>query len=140
MISPETIQILVTFLTNIGSLAATELRERWKLRRENQGSIDLSQKNPPKEDVGKTVQALLSSQNDADVKRILDLINRKRDLIYDAQRGKLAAEKDFNEQRINRFALELTQERYTRSISEMLAEIENDIKSLGLYLEKDAGQ
>lgn len=137
MISPETIQILVTFLTNIGTLAAAELRERWKLRRENKGSIDLSSQNAPKGEISDAVQELLSSHNEVDVQRVLDLINRKKELIYEAQRGKIAAEKDFNEQRINRLAFELTQERYTKTIKQMLGEIESDIKTLHLYVEKE---
>lgn len=140
MLTAETTQAAFAFLLSVGNLAANELRERWTFRRQKakmseEKEIDLAQEN--EQEATKSVEILLSDHSETDVKQTLDLVQRKRKLIYDAQRGKLNAEEEFNEGRITLDMFELRKERYNQTIHEKLADIEVDIQSLGIQINKE---
>lgn len=137
MLIPETTQAAVMFLISVGSLAASELKERWILRRKQaEVEIDFSQDDTDEVGVSNTVTEILSNKSYVDVNRILDLVLRKRKLIYDAQREKLNAEEEYNEGRITLNMLQLRKEKSDQQIKEKLAEIEVDLRGLGLDIVK----
>lgn len=141
MLTPETAQAAVMFLISVGSLAASELKERWSLRRKQQeAQLDLSQQELVQQEAEPAIKELLSAKSDVDVKRTLDLMQRKQKLIYDAQRGKLNTDEEFAEGRITLDMMQLRKERYDQQIKEKLAEIEADLKVLGLFIDKQSIQ
>jgi len=137
MLTPETTQAAVMFLISVGSLAASELKERWTLRRKQaEVEIDFSQDDTDEVGVSNAVTEILSNKSDVEVNRTLDLVQRKRKLIYDAQREKLNAEEEYNEGRITLNMLQLRKEKSDQQIKEKLAEIEVDLRGLGLDIAK----
>lgn len=136
MLTSETTQAAILFLISIGSLAANELRERWSLRRKKAGKpFDLSTHD--EEEATRVVQELLSQKKDLEVKQVLDLAQRKRKLIYDAQRAKLNDEIEFNEGRIDLTMLELRRERHDQQIRDKLTEIVSDLRAIGVEIEQE---
>jgi len=136
MLTPETTQVAVMFLISVGSLAASELKERWSLRRKQGATVDLSGSDQVESEAISIVQELLSDKSNVDVSRVLDLVERKRKLIYDAQREKLNAEEEYNQGRIILNMLQLRRETCDIQIKSKLSEIEADLKALGLFIEK----
>lgn len=137
MLTPETTQSVVMFLISVGSLAASELKERWALRRKQQTSpVDLSKSDQIETQIKPILEDLLAAKSDIEVTRTLDLIKRKRKLIYNAQREKLIAEEEYDKGKITSNMLQLQIEDCNTRIRNKLIEIEADLKSLGLYIEK----
>ncbi|MEZ4672284.1 MAG: hypothetical protein R3E39_30630 [Anaerolineae bacterium] len=137
MLTTETTQAAVMFLISIGTLAANELKERWTLmRKKKNGTLDLTDQDQSENDVATAVNELLAGRTEIEVKRTLELVQRRRKLIFDAQREKLFAEEEFNEGRINSSQLQLIRERCDQQIRDKFQEIESDLKGLGLQIEK----
>ncbi len=136
----------VSFLLDIGRWAASELKERWTLARHKKGAkqpteADLSK---PKEEVEKQSETLMqdiaAERGVAEVKRVLGLIEQKRDLILEWKESKVAHEKDYSRQLISRAALQLRQQELDQKISQTLAEIGADLKELGVQVRKDKAE
>jgi len=137
VLTTETTQAAVMFLISIGTLAANELKERWTLmRKKKNGTLDLTDQDQSENDVATAVNELLAGRTEIEVKRTLELVQRRRKLIFDAQREKLFAEEEFNEGRINSSQLQLIRERCDQQIRDKFQEIESDLKGLGLQIEK----
>lgn len=82
MLPQETQQAIITFLISVGTLAASELRQRWALKRKEQkSSVDLSKEDVSEQEVSTTVGELLASRNEEDIRQTLDLVQRRRKLI-----------------------------------------------------------
>lgn len=139
MLTPETTQSAIMFLISVGSLAASELKERWSLRRlASAAELDLSKQEQVEQKAEPVIRELLSQKSNDDVRRTLDLVERKRALIYDAQREKLNAEVEYNEGRITLNMLQLRKEKCDQQIKDKLTEIEGDLSALGLNVDKQA--
>lgn len=137
MLTPETTQSAVMFLISVGALAVNELKERWFLRhKKEEAQIDLSKQGQVEGEAESLVKKLLSEKSDEEVKRVLDLVQRKRKLVYDAQREKLNAEEEYDQGRITLNMLQLRTEKCDQQIKEKLAEVEADLRVLGLNIEK----
>lgn len=135
MVSPETIQILIQFLVTTATIAAQELRERWKLRRSQQ-EVDLLEHNADDREVSKMVRDALSDQQEEGVRGILNLMERKKEAIYRAERGKLNHREDYRKGFITADMLELRIEDLDTEIETLLGEIEIHLKSLGLQVDR----
>jgi hypothetical protein len=140
---PEVKSQAVSFLFDIGRWAASYLKERWKLAHQKKGAkksteVDLSK---PKEDVDKISEELLrdivAEHGSAKVERVLKLIERKRKLILDWQERKVDNEEEYNLQRIALATLRARQQELDQKIARTLVEIEDDLKELGVKVEKD---
>lgn len=137
MLTPDTTQAAVMFLISVGSLATSELKERWTLRRkQQQEAVDLSKSGVTEAEVKPIVEELLSAKPEVDVSRTLDLVHRKRKLVYDAQREKLNAKAEHNRGRFTLNELELTEERCDQEIKTLLAGIDSDLQSVGIAIER----
>jgi len=135
MISPEILQVLITFLLSVGSFALNELGQRWALRRKNESEkVDLNENNSG-DKLSKLIEKTLKSDKEA--QRIVDLIERRQKLIYDAKRGMLNDGEQYNQGNISLNMLELRKEDHKRQIEERMLEIENDLHSIGLDIEKE---
>jgi hypothetical protein len=130
------------FLFDIGRWATSELNERWKLTRQQEGAeqateVDLSK---PKEEIEQESDILLhdiaAEHGDAEVERVLGLIERKRQLISEWRESKVDNEEEYNRQRLGRAALRLLQQELDEKISRTLAEIEADLRVLGVQVKK----
>jgi hypothetical protein len=131
------------FLFDIGRWAASELKERWKLTRQKRAAgqateVDLSK---PQEEVEKQSEALLSDvaaeRGVAEVERVLGLVERKRDLILEWRESKVDNEEEYNRQTIARSTLRIRQQELDQKIAQTMAEIETDLKELGVQVRRD---
>ncbi len=141
---PEVEAQAITFLFEIGRWAASELKERWRFARQKKEAgqtteVDFSK---PKEEVEQQAEALLQEMatdyGAAEVERVLQLIERKRDLILEWKEIKVDNEQAFNRDEIKRSALRLKQEELDEKISSALSEIEADLNELGVQVWKQA--
>lgn len=132
-----------SFLSEVGLWAVSQLKERWKLTRQEKGSqksitIDLAK---PQEEEKSQAQALLdqavADYGIAQVERVLGLIQRKRNLIVEWKEIKVDNEEEYNVQRISRATLRLRQEELDQKIIQAMAGIETDLKELGIQVEKE---
>lgn len=140
---PEVKSKAISFLLDIGKWAASELKERWKLARqkkdaEQPAEVDLS---GPEEKITRDSEVILQDiaeeQGMAEVERVVKLIERKRDLIQEWRESKVDNEEAFNRQMITRAALRLRQQELGQKIRNALAEIEADLKELGVQVRKE---
>jgi len=140
-LSPEIQAQGISFLMDIGRWAASELKERWTLARQKkddtQIQVDLSEPEQARQQAETLLQDAASDQGAAQVERVLGLIERKRDLIFEWKEMKLDNEREYNHQVIARSTLRLRQKELGQKISDTLGEIEADLKGLGVQVEKD---
>ena len=140
-LSPEIQAQGISFLMDIGRWAASELKERWTLARQKkddtQIQVDLSEPEQARQQAETLLQDAASDQGAAQVERVLGLIERKRDLIFEWKEMKLDNEREYNHQVIARSTLRLRQKELGQKISGTLGEIEADLKGLGVQVEKD---
>ena len=143
---PEVKAQAASFLFDIGRWAASELKERWTLARQKKDAkqpaeVDLSK---PKEEVEKQSEPLLqdiaAERGVAEVERVFGFIGRKRSLILEWKESKVANEEEHSRQLISRAALQLRQRELDQKISQTLAEIEADLKELGVQVRKDKAE
>lgn len=139
---PEVKAQAASFLFEIGRWAASELKERWTLARKKKGTqkpteVDLSK---PKEEVEQQSEALLqdvvAERGKAEVERVLGLIGRKRNLILEWKEIKVDNEEEANREMIARAALRLRQKELDDKIAQTMAQIETDLKELGIRVER----
>jgi len=142
-LSPEVRAKALSFLIDIGRWAASELKERWKIARQKKGAeqpteVDLSE---PEEEVTRDAEAILqditAERGVAEVERVVKLIERKRDLIYEWRESKLDNEQETNRGLLPRSALRLRQQELDHKIAETMAEIEADLQGLGVKVDKE---
>jgi len=136
----------VSFLLDIGRWAASELKERWRLARQKQGAqqateVDLSK---PQEEVEEQSEALLADiaaeRGVAEVERVLGLVERKRGLILEWRESKVDNEEEHNRQMITRATLRIRQQELDQKITQTMAEIETDLKELGVQIKKEKAE
>lgn len=128
--------ILMGFLLEIGRWAKSELRERWKLRRDQQ-TADLTKKAEVDATVPKMLQAAANASSAKRVQETIDLIERKRDAINRARNAKLADREQLDRQEILQSAFEQLEKKHNRTIQQMMDEIEADLNDLGFDVERE---
>jgi len=139
---PEVKSKAISFLIDIGRWAVSELKEKWKLARqkkdvEQPNEIDLSD---PEEKVTRdsevVLQDIAAEHGIAEVERVLGLVERKHNLILEWKEMKVDNEEAFNRQELARSAYRLRQQELDQKIGNTMAEIEVDLKGLGLEVKK----
>jgi hypothetical protein len=142
-LSPEVKAQGISFLFDIGRWAASELKERWRFARQNKGAeqtaeVDFSQ---PKEDVEQQAETLLQDAatdfGATEVGRVLELIERKHGLILEWKEMKVDNEEEHNRGLLPRAALRIRQQELDEKIAGTMAEIETDLRDLGVQVEKE---
>jgi hypothetical protein len=142
-LQPEVASQAALFLFDIGRWAASELKERWTLARKKTSArqtteVDLSKS---KEEIKQQAETLLrdvaTDHGVADVERVLRLIERKGNLIWEWKEGKVANDEEYNRQLITRSAYQLRQQELDQKIADTLVEIETDLKELGVQVKKE---
>lgn len=122
--------VLIGFLLEIGRWAKSELSELWKFRRQQQ-EIDLTNRAQVERAVPELLQDIINEKSEREVKRIVALIERKRDAIDRARNAKLADREEYDQQRLTRAAFEQREKESNQTIRQMLDEIADDLDDLG---------
>jgi hypothetical protein len=142
--TPDQINAAWTFLLSVGALAASELKERWTLDRKTQTAatpssfaVDLptseSATPPPT-----ALADLLSGHSAQDIERVRTLIEQQKRLIFQAKQAKLDADEEYSKGRIIRQMARLQQDDADAQIRKHMQGIEDNLRSLGLDIEKRA--
>ncbi|MFX0211222.1 MAG: hypothetical protein ACFFDT_34900 [Candidatus Hodarchaeota archaeon] len=141
---PKVIAEASLFLFEIGRWAASELKERWQLIRQEKSQdntkdvIDISgqQEEQSKEQIRTMLDGLVVEQGNLKVERILKLVKRKYDLITEWKEMKIDNEEEYNRQLISRATLRIRQEELNEKVFQSMREIEIDLAELGLEIQK----
>jgi len=133
----------ILFLFHIGRWAASELKERWKLARQRKNEltdqVDLSnQSDETQQQAEILLNNLASEKGSLHVEQVMKLVERKHDLIAEWQGMKVDNEEEHNRQQISRAALKIRQQELDKRITDTLIEIQEDLKDLGLQVEREA--
>ena len=132
-------------LVGLVGLVGPYLGQRLKLTRQNRETkeptvVDLS---GSKEEVSKASDKLLQDVaaecGSEEVNRVLELIRKKRDLIWEWEERKVSEQKAVNRGKLEDGEFELRQRDREKNISQTLVEIERYLKGLGIQIEKEAG-
>lgn len=131
----------VGFLFEIGRWAATELKQRWILLRQQNPSqtvkADLTASTKEdKQTVEEFIQAAARESGAIEVKRRLAIVKEKRDLIYDWQQARISNNQAHERNRMSRAARDLDNRELTVQIRKTLQDIEGELTSLGLRVDK----
>lgn len=138
MLPPETTNAAILFLIQAGSLAASELGERWKLRRKKEEkAINLDEQATLENEGPDFLSRLSIDISSARIDQTRRLIEEKQERVFHWQRSKVLAEKDYDLGRIPIDVLVAKKEDLDKRIRSMMQEIEKDILSLGVMLEKE---
>jgi len=133
----------ISFLFDIGRWAASELKERWTLARQKKKAeqaieVDLSK---TEEEVRQQAEALIydlvAEHGVTEIKRVLKLVEQRRKLIFEWEQAKLDHEEEYNRGRIQLDQLRRNQEDLDEKIARAMAEIETDLKGLGVQVKKE---
>ncbi len=136
MLTPETQQLAMMFLLNVGNMAVKELSQIWKLRRSNKShEPDLVIEDST--EIRSVVSELLENKSEVDIKRTLQLVEKCQEFIYGYQNAKHDAEEERNRGDINQTQYKLRIAKQNKNIAEKLAEIESHLSSIGLIIAKE---
>lgn len=133
----------ISLFIDIGRWAASELRERWKLARQKKDAeqpteVDLSkQEEEVKQQAEIILQDIATERGVAEIERVLNLIERKRNLIVEWKESKVDNEEAYSRQMITRTALRLRQQELDQKIADIMSEIETDLGELGVQVGKE---
>jgi hypothetical protein len=131
------------FLFEIGRWATSELKERWALVCQEKAAKQPAEVNlsGSKEEVerlsGALLQDVANERGAREVERVLGLIERKRGLILEWKGSKVDNEEEYNRQLIARATLRLRQQELDQKIAQTMAEIEANLKELGVQVAKE---
>jgi CheY-like chemotaxis protein len=143
-LTPDQRMQAISFLFDIGRWAAAELKERWTLTRKaakeahpaSQVAISAPEKDEQKQ-ADTLLQDLTQRYEAAELERILKLIERHRNLLYDYREAKVDLDEALLRREIDRTAHRLRKGDLDKEISDTLAEIEKDFAGLGLEVKKE---
>jgi hypothetical protein len=126
------------FLIDIGNWAATELQERWRLKR-NEKELDLQ--NLSESNLVENVQPVLDDiskeLDEAQVRHHMEMIEKRRGLIRDWEKAKATDQRAMNLGQMQLAVLEARETDFNDKIKKTLREIEADLKAMGFTLEKE---
>lgn len=140
-LAPEERVQAISFLFDIGRWATSELSQRWKLARQRGDAKQVISISSPEEETNQQTQNLMqdvvTQYGAEEVKQVFALIGRKRKLILEWKETKVDNEEEANRQMITRATLRLRQQELDEKIANTMAEIEKELKRLGLDVERE---
>jgi hypothetical protein len=125
------------FLISVGTIALSELKERWSLRHKSSDGETISISNSEDGTPPPYFPEMIKVKSQTDIERVLNLVRLKRDNIYSWQKSREANAQELNEQLLSRAAFDAREERLQKQINAKIAEIERDLQSLGIEFDKE---
>ncbi len=137
-LTPETYDVAIKFLIEVGKLAVSELKERWTLARqkatEKKKAIDLSNPVEVQGEAKPLLRDLASDYGEEKIRQVIELVTRKQRLIFEWQQRKIDIEQEYNRQKIDLSSYRLQKRDLDEKIQNTLREIESDFGQLGLKI------
>ena len=127
------------FLISVGGLAASELKERWSLRRKSVNTTPASSLPLPEteEAAPPEFHEIITGKSKAQITQVLELVEQKLELVQGWKQDRL-----YNLEEHRRggalSVLEAKNKALQKQITAMMSEIERDLKGLGIEFEKQA--
>lgn len=135
---PEMYPLMITFLMDIGTWAKDELKERWQLKRKSSPALDLSDADRVQTDAPQILNEITTTKSAVEVKRVLDLIGEKKELIDQYKQAKVDT---LREQMLGRIGEDIVRFRtkdFDKKIQTQMSEIADELKQLGIAIDKEA--
>jgi hypothetical protein len=134
----DTYDIAIKFLIDVGKLAASELKERWTLARQKgadkKKAIDLSNNAEIQQEVRPLLQEVIGEYGEERIRKVIELANRKQDLIFEWRQQKIDVEQEYNRQKIDLSSYRFQIRDLDQKISTALKETRNDLEQLGIRI------
>jgi hypothetical protein len=135
---PEMYPVMMTFLIQVGQWAKDELKERWQLKRKSSSvALDLSDAESVQANAPKLLEEITTTKSITEIKNIMKLVEEKKELIFQYKQAKVDTMREQMLGRIGEDIVRFRLQDFDKKIQTQMRDIADELKSLGLNIDKE---